>query len=64
MKVKLKDLWYQYVCKWHFWIDALSLLPLEVFYAIPVLRFNVLLRLPRLFKVRLKFYSYLLFMPF
>ena len=31
--------------------DVLSLLPLDILYAVPTLRFNVLLRLPRLLKV-------------
>ena len=34
--------------------DVLSLLPLDILYAVPALRFNVLLRLPRIVKVNMR----------
>ena len=42
---------HHYLFHWKFLLDTLSLLPLELLYAVPVLRFNPLLRLPRLLRV-------------
>ncbi|XP_011410082.2 PREDICTED: cyclic nucleotide-gated cation channel beta-1-like [Amphimedon queenslandica] len=61
VKINVKDLWHHYVSKWHFWVDVLSLLPLEILYIVPLLRFNVLLRLPRLIRIHRVYMFYDLF---
>ena len=37
--------------------DILSILPLDILYAVPALRLNVLLRLPRVLKVSIILYT-------
>ena len=47
----LRSLVKRYITHWPFWVDLLSLLPLDLLYVVPYLHFNALLRLPRLLRV-------------
>jgi cyclic nucleotide gated channel beta 1 len=50
--IKLKDLWWSYVCSWYSWCDFISLIPFDVLYAVQFLQYNPLLRLTKLLRIR------------